>query len=446
MLPDAASVRNHVLQKTIGGLTFILPGIPDERVIGFAERYVSRIKYPDGRDFVNSLMLQTKNKLPQMSKNVKKGAIDFITNSLFVKNEARERFRKENGFAPPILIVISPTMKCNLKCYGCYAGMYPKTSLDFETVDSVVSEIKEAGTYFITISGGEPFFWPHLFEITEKHNDMMFQIYTNGTLIDMNTAKRISESGNMFPCISVEGFEAETDMRRGSGSFKKIMEAMDNLNEQGAVFGISVTATRKNTDLVLSDDFIDFYFKKGTFLAWYFQYMPVGENPDLDLVPTPEQRIYRLKRLREMRQKKLALASDFWNDGALVGGCISAGRCYLHINSQGDVEPCVFCHFAVDNIKEKSVRDVLKSPFFEHIRGQQPYSENLLRPCMIIDTPDVLRDAVNEHDPKPTNPNAEKVLNEFAPYIDEMSRTYERLADAEWENYTQLTIDRSETA
>ncbi len=288
-------------------------------------------------------------------------------------------------------------MKCNLRCYGCYAGDYKKgEDLDFEIVNRVINEAKDIGIFFFVISGGEPNTWPYLIEMLETHSDAMFQIYTNGTLIDDKTADEFARLGNAIPCISVEGFEKETDDRRGEGTFRKISDAMDRLRERGVIFGFSATATRENNEFIVSDEFLDYYNDKGVFIGWYFNYIPIGKKPDLDLMPTPEQRNYRRKRIIEVRDTKRMVVADFWNDGVLTDGCLAGGHTYLHIISTGDVEPCVFYHFAADNIKEKSLEEVLESPFFKAFRNKRPYNENLLMPCTIIDNPQILRDAVKE--------------------------------------------------
>ena len=314
-------------------------------------------------------------------------------------------------------------MKCNLRCYGCYAGDYKKgEDLDFEIVNRVINEAKDMGIFFFVISGGEPNTWPYLIEMLETHSDAMFQIYTNGTLIDDKTADEFARLGNAIPCISVEGFEKETDDRRGEGTFRKISDAMDRLRERGVIFGFSAIATRENNEFIVSDEFLDYYNDKGVFIGWYFNYIPIGKKPDLDLMPTPEQRNYRRKRIIEVRDTKRMVVADFWNDGVLTDGCLAGGHAYLHIISTGDVEPCVFCHFAADNIKEKSLEEVLESPFFKAFRNKRPYNENLLMPCTIIDNPQILRDAVKEGGAHPTHKGSESIITTLAPGLDEYAR------------------------
>ncbi len=439
------NLKNYAIKKSLNGLIYVLPTVSDEKLLNFAERYVGSIAWPTGRDFMRAMLLQIKKYLPRLSKPVRRSAIQFVSDALFYKGPLRDSFEREAGFSPPLLLVISPTVRCNLKCKDCYAGMYAKEGdLSEELVDRVLNEAKAMGIYFVVISGGEPFTWGPLLNILEKHPDLTFMIYTNGTFIDTDIAARLSELGNAMPCISVEGFEAETERRRGPGVYPKVLQAMANLRNAGCLFAFSATATRENNELLVSDEFVDFYREQGCFFGWYFNYMPIGSKPDLEFVPTPEQREYRRQRMNELRRERRMLLSDFWNDGPLVGGCLAGGHSYLHINSRGDVEPCVFVHFAVDNIKEKSLREVLESDFFSGIRKRQPYGENLLRPCMIIDHPHVLRELVQEYQPRATHPEAEVILHELRDDLDGYAAAYAAISDPVWAREYEIPEARAE--
>lgn len=361
---------------------------------------------------------------------------NLMLNNLVIGNSLRENeIYEREGFVPPLLLVISPTMRCNLNCYGCYAGEYSQHfGLPFELVDRIITEAKSLGIYFITFSGGEIFTRKDIWEIYEKHNDVYFQLYTNGTLIDREAARRLGELGNVAPMISVEGMEKRTELRRGPGTFARIMKAMDHLAEEGVLFGASCTETRDNIDEICSDEFVDMLVEKKAMVLWYFQYIPIGRKPALELMPTPEQRDEFRKRVRYLRNSKPIFIGDFWNDGYFVGGCIAGGRHYLHINANGDVEPCVFCHFAVDNIKEKSLKEALRSDFFLAIQAKQPYTDNLLRPCMLVDCPEVLEEVVTKYGARPTHPGAETIITELKEPLRRYSREYAGIADRAWRN------------
>lgn len=101
-------------------------------------------------------------------------------------------------------------------------------------------------------------------------------------------------------------------------------------------------------------------------------------------------------RIREIRSTKPMFAMDFQNDGEYVGGCIAGGRRYFHINANGDADPCVFIHYSDSNIREKSLLEILRSPLFMAYHDGQPFNENHLRPCPMLENPEKLRGIVRE--------------------------------------------------
>jgi len=438
--------KDFTIRQALRGVLRMLPHISNETFLAFAQSRLDTIPYPEGRAYMEQMLLQGKRALSQACPACRvKGVGNFFVNSLLLGWERRQAFFKREGFYPPYFFVISPTTRCNLHCYGCYAGEYGgHHQLSGDLVCRVLREACEVGIFFITISGGEPFVWPPMLEVFEEFDDIYFQVYTNGTLFDDALVGRLAELGNVLPCISVEGFEAETDARRGQGVFQRITEAMARLKEAGVIFGFSATATRQNNELLVSDEFLDFYAEQGCFMGWYFNYMPIGRKPDLDLMPTPEQREYRRSRLEEVRYRYPMLLGDFWNDGPLIGGCIAGGSSYFHINAKGDCEPCVFVHFAVDNIKEKSLTEVLGSALFRDIRSRQPYDGNLLRPCMIIDNPWVLREIVERCHPRPTHPGAESIVTELADFLNDYARRWKETSDPHWQTEYAQGREQSE--
>ena len=428
-------VKLYTTKTAIKGVLKVLPKISDERWLSLIKGRVYRLKKKEERDFLENLLINLKMQASRMSPQVREKVVMNLINNAMVQGQPRRlTFSKKYGFNPPNLLVLSPTMKCNLKCFGCYAWQYSKKNdLPYDVCNRIVEEANNIGLYFFVITGGEPFCWDKLYDFLERHNNSFFQIYTNGQLIDNKVAKKLAELGNAVPCISVEGFEKETDIRRGNGAWKRIMRAMDTLKDNGVLFGFSVTATRNNNDLVVSDAFVDLFVEKGAFIGWYFNYIPIGKEPDMDLMPTPEQRDHRRERILEIRKDNKIVIADFWNDGPLVNGCMAGGKNYLHINVNGDVEPCVFVHFATDNIKEKSLIEVLNSNFFKGFRKRQHYTKNHLRPCCIIDSPEVLRDIVAESGAYPTHEGAETVIGCLARPLDNYASDYKVIADKAWD-------------
>ena len=226
----------------------------------------------------------------------------------------------------------------------------------------------------------------------------------------------------------------ETDSRRGKGVWEKVMRAMDNCREARLIYGFSITPTKYNTEIVYSDELMKLLVEeKGCIFGWYFTYIPIGRNPDVTLMQTPEQRLYGWRRVNYLRSKYPVLIGDFWNDGMHVNGCIAGGRLYLHINAKGDCEPCVFTHCATHNVRNTTLKEALGSPLFKAIRKRQPYSDNLMLPCMIIDSPKVLREVVKETGAKPTHGNAQAVLTKCTAHLDQYSKEYGELSKPFWE-------------
>ncbi len=355
----------------------------------------------------------------------------WVINGTFLGRSKREKISSEMGVSVPCLILIDPTSACNLRCEGCWAGEYNKVDrLEPELLNRIITEARELGIHWIVLSGGEPFCYPYLLEIAAEHTDSVFMVYTNGTLIDEKTADRLAELANLTPTISLEGWRDSTDARRGAGTFDKAINSMDLLRERGVFSGASLTVTTKNVYELFSDEFIDFLIEKGIIYIWSFHYIPVGRNPNIDLMITPEQRLWLVKRIRELRKNKPIFIADFWNDGEYTKGCIAGGRQYFHINAAGDVEPCAFVHFAVDNIKGKSLKEVLLNPFFKAYQKEQPFNDNHLAPCPIIDAPASLRRMIKDCGAFPTHPGAEQTLEgDIAEHLDTLSCRWIKLAN-----------------
>jgi len=359
--------------------------------------------------------------------------VNFLVNAMLLGVPTERQAARELGVEVPFTILIDPTEACNLRCKGCWAGQYDPANLPLELIDRVLREAKELGIYFIVLSGGEPTLYPHLFELASRHPDMAFMFYTNGTRIDDSFARRLVEVGNMTPAISLEGGREFTDARRGEGVFDRVMEAMDALRGAGAIFGFSVTVTRHNVEHVFADEFIDLMVEKGAFYGWSFHYVPIGRDPSTDDMITAEQRAWLAERVPYLRQTKPVIVMDFWNDGEYTNGCIAGGRRYFHINASGDVEPCAFVHFTTHNIRDVSLKDVLRSPLFRAYQKMQPFHDNMLRPCPIIDAPSALRDIVGETGARPSHPGADAVLGEpLCSDLDELSARWARTAEPIW--------------
>ncbi len=344
-----------------------------------------------------------------------------LVNDLLRGSAKRTRLFEKTGNMAPTTILVSPSMRCNLTCEGCYAAEYsPESDLDPALLQRIVDEGNEMGVYLFTLLGGEPFLYKGLLEFAQENRDSFFQVFTNGTMLTDTLIERMAVIGNLAPMVSIDGPRELTEWRRGPGVYERVMSVMGKLGQAGVPFGYSATVTSRNYKTLVSDEFVDPLVDKGAMLAWHFLYMPIGRDPSVELMPTPSQREEFRQGILRIRDTKPLFAVDFWGDAPWVGGCI-AGRHYVHITSEGWVEPCIFTHFATDNIKNTSLVEAFNSPYFREIRSRQPYNENLLMPCMWIDNPTESREIMAITGARPTHEGADSMLVDLQEELDAYS-------------------------
>ena len=389
---------------------------------GFMNRYINRVL-----DEVDPHVLKT-------------WALNFGFEAMYNGTRKIREMREIHQCNIPWLILMDPTSACNLHCTGCWAAEYGhKLNLTFEELDSVVEQGKQLGVYFYMFTGGEPLVRrKDLIRLCEKHKECAFLAFTNGTLVDEEFCQELKRVGNFALAISLEGFEEVNDLRRGQGVYDKVMHAMDLLKQNGLIFGTSICYTSKNCETVTSRKFVDLMVEKGCKYAMYFHYMPVGNDATPELLPTPEQRSYvkdRVRKIRSIKDGEGLFTMDFQNDGEYVGGCIAGGRNYFHINANGDAEPCVFIHYSGANIRTHSLLEILKQPLFMAYRDNQPFNKNHLRPCPMLENPEILKRLVKETGAQSTDlqspESAEHLCDKCIPYAQNWKPCAERLWNEE---------------
>ena len=337
----------------------------------------------------------------------------------------------------PWIILMDPTSACNLNCKGCWAAEYGhKLNLSLDDMRNIVSQGKALGTHIYMYTGGEPLIRKKdIITVCEENPDCVFLAYTNATLIDQKFCDDLKRVGNLSLALSIEGSEESNDWRRGDGAYKKTLAAMDLLRQNKIIFGVSVCYTRSNVDYVTGDEFLDMLVAKGVKFGFYFNYMPIGHDADKNLIPSPAQRKYMyhwLRRVRNGKTGKSMFIFDFQDDGEFVGGCIAGGRNYFHINSRGDMEPCVFIHYSDANIHTHTLLEGLKNPLFTEYRKGQPFNDNHLRPCPMLENPDKLREIIKKTGAKSTDLIIEEDVDTLCGKCDEFALEWQPVADELW--------------
>ena len=345
---------------------------------------------------------------------------NFFINASLIGWPIQEKLRAKYNCNIPWTILLDPTSACNLHCAGCWAAEYGnKLNLSFEEIDDIIRQGKELGVYMYIYTGGEPMVRKaDLIRLCEKHDDCIFLAFTNGTLIDEAFADEMLRVKNFVPAISLEGFEEATDSRRGEGVYEKVIQAMELLHRKKLLYGISCCYTSVNYDSITSEEYWDMMIENGAYFVWY---------------PTPEQRETVYHRIRDQRSRKPLFAMDFQNDAEFVGGCIAGGRSYLHINANGDADPCVFIHYSDSNIREKSLLDVLRSPLFMAYHDGQPFNDNMLRPCPMLENPTKLRKIIEKTGAKSTDMQSPETAEHLCAKCDSYAACWTPKAEELWE-------------
>jgi MoaA/NifB/PqqE/SkfB family radical SAM enzyme len=359
---------------------------------------------------------------------------NLIINGCLLGYQRQEANKQKYNCNIPWAILLDPTSACNLHCTGCWAAEYGNhLNLSYEEMDDIVTQGKELGTYVYLFTGGEPLVRKEdIIRLCEKHTDCVFSAFTNGTLIDEAFAGKMLQVKNFLPAISIEGFEEATDSRRGRGTYQKIIRAMKILKDRNLPFGISCCYTSANAEVIGSEAYFDQMIEMGAKFAWFFTYMPVGKGAMTELMATAEQREMMYHKIRAYRKTKPIFTVDFWNDGEYVGGCIAGGRSYCHINANGDVEPCAFMHYSDSNIREKTLLEAYRSPLFMGYHDNQPWNDNMLRPCPVLDNPGSLTRIVEASNAKSTDYRNMESAKEFSDKCADTAEKWAPVAERLW--------------
>ena len=409
-------------------------GMPKENY----DKVREAIRHPEGNKwirFINRVLDETDPHVAKMA------ALNLGFEAFFRGTKEIRKNRKKYDCNIPWLILFDPTSACNMHCTGCWSGTYGhKHNLSFEDMDKIVTQGKELGVYLYMMTGGEPLVRKKdILKLAEKHNDVEFSLYTNSTLIDEDFCKEVVRLGNLTFQLSIEGTPETNDERRGAGHYAAVMRAMDLLKKYGILFGTSICYTKHNVEAVTSDEFLKMIADKGARFGFYFHYMPVGNNAAPELMPTMEQRKYMIERIRYVRSSKSDIEfypMDFQNDGEFVGGCIAGGRNYFHINSAGDAEPCVFIHYSNTNIHDNSILEMLQSPLFKAYHDGQPFNHNHLRPCPMLENPELLQKMVHETGAHSTDLESPESVEHLCEKCKDYAACWAKEADEIWAHET----------
>ena len=299
-----------------------------------------------------------------------RGGIETLANLAFQRRQALRRMAAERrGETVPAILIASVTRRCNLDCSGCYAKKLrpeegsPRAELSDERFMELFEEAIELGVGTIFVAGGEPLLRLGLLERLSALRGIIVPVFTNGTLLDDEAAALFGKT--LVPVFSVEGDEAFTAERRGVGVHAAALARARAIRGAGGLFGLSVTVTSRNADYVLSGTFLDEVAALGASILFLVEYVPVAPGTE-ELVVTEEQRA-RLNDPGFDEGRPFAVVK-LPGDEESYGGCLAAGRGFIHVSPEGSLEACPFAPFSDSDAGALGFAAALASPLMRAIR------------------------------------------------------------------------------
>lgn len=305
--------------------------------------------------------------------------------------KVRNSYEEEGEHIPPFLIA-SITSSCNLHCAGCYARANhachdgeAKEQMTADEWEKVFAEAKELGVGFILLAGGEPMLRWDVIEKAAEIPEILFPVFTNGTMLGEGALRFFDRSRNVIPVFSIEGDEDATDHRRGGGVYRRLLEGMELMKVNHLLFGASVTVTTENIKEVVKREFLDTLKEQGCKLVFYVEFVPV-EKESAELAPGDKEREFLQEELKLLRDEypEMVLVS-FPGDEKTSGGCLAAGRGFFHINANGNAEPCPFSPYSDSSVRNGSLLDAMHSKLFTTLRDGELLMEEHSGGCVLYE-------------------------------------------------------------
>lgn len=332
-----------------------------------------------------------------------------------------KNLRRQQGEPALDFISISPSTRCDLQCIGCYAQDRNNSSvMTSDQFSNILSQARALRAHTCCVTGGEPFLYPYLKDVIRNNPDYYFLIFTNGLHISDKLLSDYDRIGNFAVLLSLEGYEEETDRRRGLGVFKKVLESAQLLKKMKRFWGFTVTLSRSNGDVVSSESYLHYLLGFNPSILWFSTFLPVDGNSVFNAVPSATQRLNLKNAITQIRKVSSTLIIDFANDSRFVDGCTGGGKKFIHISNNGDVELCNFSPISYGNVYQESLEHILSKDFYREIRLGSPFSRSYLTPCLMDCNIDVFKGLCSKY----LGETCTDTCRLFSPENIELSRQY----------------------
>lgn len=359
--------------------SFAKDELSKEKILQFQKAYSTN---PSVKAFIDNSLSSIN------SASLKKLFTISINNALWLTSDKRKELFSNNNLKIPYTIFINPSAKCNLNCCCSHTSNKNYESLKAEEIDKILIDAKELGINYVSIIGGEPFLLDFMYDIYKKHDDMIFTVFTNGTLFDSKAVETLSFLGNVIPIISLSDFHEKTDCHKGLKIYDIIMKGMDLLKRNQIPFGVYSILSRENYEDAVSDNFIDILINKGSKFSLYFTSSSLNSY-NFKLKPLNEkQKLSASNKIKFIRENKPYIAIDLVNDASILKEHnINQLCCY--IDNKGNILPGFSYNSICGNIKNCSLINVIKEKQFQDSMNSNLSIINALTPCCVINNLDM---------------------------------------------------------
>ena len=275
--------------------------------------------------------------------------------------------KRENEFSAPLKISMNLTKKCNLRCIQCFSdsGECLAPELSTEDMYRLFDSMREVGTFYICLGGGEPFTREDLFEILQygKEKQIAISIVTNSLLLTEEKLNKLNDLDVDYLWVSFEGLKENHERLRGIGTFDKTIEKLKLIKEKykgktALRMSINKYNIKDMEGILKLAEIYDFDLVRFTPLLSF------GRAKDTDLTITADQYIEFLNKAQQLKSDKVTLVYPNMNTNKIwIGqngfGC-HCGKEAIWIDEVGDVSPCIFWgeEYTVGNIKDLTYIDL----------------------------------------------------------------------------------------
>ena len=253
----------------------------------------------------------------------------------------------------PIMGMLEVTSRCNLRCVHCYLGpqeeQHARRAAEMSTgeVTAFIDQMVEAGTLYLTITGGDPMMRPDFPQIYRhaRQSGLLVTVFCDGVLVSERIVELFRELPPSLIEVSIYGATAETYERitRVPGSFPKFLAGLARLREAGLKVGLkSVLMTLNQHEMLAMEQMAQDWGLKFRYDSAIFPCLPNRGTEPLDLRVPPAQAVA----LEMANPQRLAVMADYFETRQDVPGSpelyqCGAGLTSFYVDPFGDVSPCL---------------------------------------------------------------------------------------------------------